>query len=55
MREKEMLKLLEKGFTYKAIGDKYNLSRQRIEQILKRKYGKEFISKINPRDRNKLK
>jgi DNA-directed RNA polymerase specialized sigma subunit len=54
-REKEMLKLLKKGFTYKQIGEQYGVSRQRIHQFLKSKYGQELLTGINKRIRNKLK
>jgi hypothetical protein len=35
-REKEILKLLSEGNTYKEVGEKYNVSKQRINQIAKK-------------------
>ena len=55
MREKEMLKLFKKGFTYQKIADKFGVSRQRIHQALKNKYGQEYLTSICQRTRNKIK
>ncbi len=55
MREIKMMRLLEKGFTYKQIAEQYGVSRQRIHQFLKGKYGQEFLTSVNKRIRNKLK
>ena len=35
MKKEELQKLVKKGLTYQEIGDKFNVSRQRIHQVLK--------------------
>lgn len=55
MREDKMLKLLEKGLTYQKIAEQFGVSRQRVHQALRKKFGQEYISSVNKRDRNKLK
>ena len=36
VRKKDMLKLRESGMTYDEIGKKYGISRQRVQQIIKK-------------------
>ena len=47
-REKEIYKLREQGLTYKAIGERFNLSKNRIWQIdrvIKRKIKRRILTK----------
>lgn len=47
-REKEIYKLREQGLTYKAIGERLNLSKNRIWQIdrvIKRKIKRRILTK----------
>lgn len=54
-RIEQMLKLLKEKKTYKEIGKQFNISRQRVHQILRNKYGQELLTNINPRLRNGFK
>ena len=53
MREELMLKLKEKGLSYKAIAEQNNISRQRVHFLLKRKYGAEQLKSLYEKKPNK--
>ena len=40
LRNDEILKLREKGYTLQRIGDEYGITRERVRQILDRMYNK---------------
>lgn len=44
-RNEEIKELREQGLTYEEIGKKYGLSRQRVEQICKKLYHKDYYCK----------